>query len=50
MYTIVAVFKDGTIYQVGVDIPENEIEVTLERLRRKHQYRYARFEFFTEDD
>lgn len=47
VYTIVAIFKDNTRYQVAVDVPEEILEEKLEKLRRKHVYRYARFEFFT---
>jgi hypothetical protein len=49
-YTIVAIFKDGSRYEVARYIPDDELDIVLDKLRRKHLYRYARFEFFTEDD
>jgi hypothetical protein len=49
-YTVVALFKDGTRYEAARYVSESEIENTLNKLRRKHEYRYARFEYFTETE
>jgi hypothetical protein len=49
-YTIVAMFKDGTRYEAARYVTETELDDTLNKLRRKHEYRYARFEYFTEDE
>jgi hypothetical protein len=49
-YTVVALFKDGTRYEAARYVSESEIENTLNKLRRKHEYRYARFEFFSEEE
>jgi hypothetical protein len=49
-YTIVAMFKDGTRQEVARYIEESELDKVLNKLRRRHEYRYARFEYFTEDE
>jgi len=49
-YTIVAILPDNERYQVAVDVPDDKLEETLKKLSKKHIYRYARFEFFTEGE
>jgi len=41
---------DNSRYQVAVDVPDEKVEQVLDVLKRKHIYRYARFEIFTEDE
>lgn len=50
LYTIVAIMLDNSRYQVAVDVPDENVEQVLDVLKRKHIYRYARFEIFTEDE
>lgn len=50
LYTIVAIFPDNDRYQVAVDVPDEMLDGVLQKLSKSHVYRYARFEFFTEDD
>lgn len=50
LYTIVAIMLDNSRYQVAVDVPDENVEQVLDVLKRKHIYRYARFEIFTEED
>lgn len=49
-YTIIAILPDNEHYQVAVDVPDEKLEDTLQSLSKKHIYRYARFEFFTEGE
>lgn len=48
-YTILATLTDGMRYQVACNVPDDRLEIVLNRLKRKHVYRYARFDFYTEE-
>lgn len=50
MYTIIALFKDGTRYEVARYLLDSEVIQFLDKIKKTHIYRYARFEIITEDE
>lgn len=48
MYTILATLPDGSRYQVACNVLDENLEIVLNKLKRSHVYRYARFDFYLE--
>lgn len=50
MYTILATLPDGSRYQVACDVLDEDVDSVLDKLKRTHVYRYARFDFYRQED